>query len=161
MFAFLFIGCHIFQFCFILSCHSIFTVWIFEQPQMTQVNGSTETDRSCLVGLRDGYELSSATLLNTVQHTVPKTHCALHSVQHTAQNTVQHTVQDTVQHTVLKTPCKTLCRGASQCRVRGYKRVSPARATHSAQNTLPRNLVEASVKWKRVSPARANVLVNS
>ena len=135
MFAFLFIGCHIFQFCFILSCHSIFTVWIFEQPQMTQVNGSTETDRSCLVGLRDGYELLSATLLNTVQHSV--------------------------QHTVLKTPCKTLCRGASQCRVRGYKRVSPARATHSAQNTLPRNLVEASVKWKRVSPARANVLVNS
>ena len=147
MFAHMFIDCHIFQFCFILSCHSISTVWIFEQPQMTQVNGSTETDRSCLVGLRDGYELSSATLLNTAQNTV--------------QHTVQHTVQDTVQHTVLKTPCKTLCRGASQCRVRGYKRVSPARATHSAQNTLPRNLVEASVKWKRVSPARANVLVNS
>ena len=84
MFAFLFIGCHIFQFCFILSCHSIFTVWIFEQPQMTQVNGSTETDRSCLVGLRDGYELSSATLFNTVQHTVPKTHRARHRTRHRA-----------------------------------------------------------------------------
>ena len=81
MFAHMFIVCHIFQFCFILSCHSISTVWIFEQPQMTQVNGSTETDRSCLVGLRDGYELSSATLSNS---SVPK-------------QPVQDTVQDRVE----------------------------------------------------------------
>ena len=64
-------------------CHVIVLLlwWIFEQPQMTEVNGSTERDRSCLVGLRDGYELSSATLSNS---SVPK-------------QPVQDTVQDRVE----------------------------------------------------------------
>ena len=64
---------------------------------MTQVNGSTETDSSCLVSLRDGYELANTTLFNSVQEhcetqmsSTPSTtrrarQCVTHSTTHCAQ----------------------------------------------------------------------------